>query len=144
MLCTGFLLLVPGLSGTYGYSNDSIIYIVNAKWNHVVVVDASVLLHHRDPSNLPKPNGGCCITATCSAHSSLRFLFSPTLLKMVARGLAGAATLAMALVSAGAFAPRTAFVRSPLTHASSSVVKTDGSVVTADKVSEKKDFPGLT
>lgn len=37
---------------------------------------------------------------------------------MVSKGLAGAAALAMALASAGAFAPGKAFVRNPLMPAS--------------------------
>jgi hypothetical protein len=40
------------------------------------------------------------------------------LIKMVSKGLAGAAALAMALASAGAFAPGAAFVKSPLTQVS--------------------------
>jgi hypothetical protein len=57
---------------------------------------------------------------------------------MVARGYAGAAALAMALASVGAFAPGSAFVRSPMNPASygiDRIVSKDGSIVTSDKVS---------
>ena len=57
---------------------------------------------------------------------------------MVSKGLAGAATLAMALASAGAFAPGKAFVRNPLSPASHGidrVVKVDGAVSQSVKVS---------
>ena len=57
---------------------------------------------------------------------------------MVAKGLAGAASLALALASVGAFAPGTPFVRSPLdpaSHGIDRIVNADGSVVTSDKVS---------
>jgi len=56
---------------------------------------------------------------------------------MVSKGLAGAAALALALASVGAFAPGTPFVRSPLnpsSHGIDRVVNADGSIVTADKV----------
>lgn len=56
---------------------------------------------------------------------------------MVARGYAGAAALAMALASVGAFAPGSAFVRSPMNPASygiDRIINKDGSVVTSDKV----------
>eukprot|EP00568_Trieres_chinensis_P010481 CAMPEP_0183302376 /NCGR_PEP_ID=MMETSP0160_2-20130417/8170_1 /TAXON_ID=2839 ORGANISM="Odontella Sinensis, Strain Grunow 1884" /NCGR_SAMPLE_ID=MMETSP0160_2 /ASSEMBLY_ACC=CAM_ASM_000250 /LENGTH=787 /DNA_ID=CAMNT_0025465137 /DNA_START=159 /DNA_END=2522 /DNA_ORIENTATION=- len=55
---------------------------------------------------------------------------------MVARGLAGAAALACALASVGAFAPNAAFVRNPLSPASHGidrVVNSDGSVVVSGK-----------
>merc|ERR1719159_839894 len=54
---------------------------------------------------------------------------------MVSKGLSGAAALAMALASVGAFAPGAAFVRSPMNPASYGVdriVNKDGSLVTAD------------
>jgi elongation factor G len=51
---------------------------------------------------------------------------------MVAKGLAGAVSFVLALASAGAFAPGTPFVRSPVNQASR-VVNADGSVITADK-----------
>lgn len=57
---------------------------------------------------------------------------------MVARGLAGAAALALALASAGAFAPGSAFVRNPLnpaSHGINRVVNKDGSVATSTNVS---------
>jgi len=56
---------------------------------------------------------------------------------MVARGFAGAAALAMALASVGAFAPGSAFVRSPMNPSSygiDRIVNMEGSVVTSDKV----------
>jgi len=59
---------------------------------------------------------------------------------MVSRGLAGAAALALALASAGAFAPGAAFVKAPLnpaTYGFDRIVNADGSVVTSDKVSGK-------
>lgn len=52
---------------------------------------------------------------------------------MVAKGLVGAAALALALASAGAFAPGTTFVTKPL-NAASYGVNADGSVMTSDKV----------
>jgi elongation factor G len=55
---------------------------------------------------------------------------------MVAKGLASAAALALALASAGAFSPRSPFVGSPLnpaSHGLDRVVNADGSVVTSDK-----------
>lgn len=57
--------------------------------------------------------------------------------KMVARGLAGAATLALALASVGAFAPGTAFVRNPLSPSSygiDKIVSAEGEIVTSSKV----------
>lgn len=56
---------------------------------------------------------------------------------MVARGFAGAAALAMALASVGAFAPGSAFVRSPMNPSSygiDRIVNMEGSVVISDKV----------
>lgn len=55
---------------------------------------------------------------------------------MVSKGLAGAAALAMALASVGAFAPGAAFVKGPLspaTHGFNRIVSADGSVVQFDK-----------
>uniref|UniRef100_A0A6U6FR79 Elongation factor G, mitochondrial n=2 Tax=Odontella aurita TaxID=265563 RepID=A0A6U6FR79_9STRA len=48
---------------------------------------------------------------------------------MVAKGLAGAAALAMALANVGAFSPNAAFVRNPLMPSSYGIDKVDGSVV---------------
>lgn len=65
---------------------------------------------------------------------------------MVAKGLAGAAALALALTSVGAFAPGTPFVRSPLnpaSHGIERVVNADGSIVTSDKVRCGQDFHGV-
>jgi hypothetical protein len=53
---------------------------------------------------------------------------------MVAKGLTGAAALALALATAGAFSPGTPFVRSPGNPVFHGVVNADGSVVTSDKV----------
>lgn len=56
---------------------------------------------------------------------------------MVARGFAGAAALAMALASVGAFAPGSAFLRSPMNPSSygiDRIVNKEGSIVTSDKV----------
>ena len=56
---------------------------------------------------------------------------------MVSKGLAGAAALAMALASTGAFAPGTPFVRSPLSAASYGInrfVEVDGSVAQSSQV----------
>jgi hypothetical protein len=58
---------------------------------------------------------------------------------MVSKGFAGAAALALALASSGAFAPGAAFVKSPLNpaaHGFSRIVNMDGSVVVLDKVSQ--------
>jgi hypothetical protein len=58
---------------------------------------------------------------------------------MVSKGLAGAAALAMALASAGAFAPGAAFLKAPLspaTHWFNRVVNSQGSIVTSDMVSQ--------
>jgi elongation factor G len=55
---------------------------------------------------------------------------------MVSKGLAGAAALAMALASAGAFAPGKAFVRNPLmpaSHGIDRVIKVDGALVESAK-----------
>lgn len=55
---------------------------------------------------------------------------------MVAKGLAGAAAMAMALASAGAFAPGSAFVRQPLTPSSygiEKIVEIDGSLIESRK-----------
>jgi elongation factor G len=54
---------------------------------------------------------------------------------MVSKGLAGAAALACALASVGAFAPGSAFVRNPLNPASHGIkiVNTDGSLVESSK-----------
>jgi len=55
---------------------------------------------------------------------------------MVSKGLAGAAALAIALASVGAFAPGAAFVKSPLNPASHGfhrIVNADGSVVVLDQ-----------
>lgn len=52
---------------------------------------------------------------------------------MVSKGLAGAAALAMALASVGAFAPGSAFVRSPLSpqsHGIDRIVSKDGALMT--------------
>ncbi len=57
---------------------------------------------------------------------------------MVSKGLAGAAALAMALASVGAFAPGAAFLKAPLspaTHGFNRVVNAQGSIVASDKVS---------
>mmetsp|Transcript_16211 Transcript_16211/g.24487 ORF Transcript_16211/g.24487 Transcript_16211/m.24487 type:complete len:783 (+) Transcript_16211:142-2490(+) len=57
---------------------------------------------------------------------------------MVNRGLSGAAALAMALASVGAFAPGSAFVRSPMNPGSyglDRIVNGDGSLATSDKTS---------
>lgn len=57
---------------------------------------------------------------------------------MVSKGLAGAAALAMALASVGAFAPGAAFVKgplSPVTHGFNRIISADGSVVQFEKVS---------
>jgi hypothetical protein len=66
---------------------------------------------------------------------------------MVARGYAGAAALAMALASVGAFAPGSAFVRSPMNPASygiDRIINKDGSVVTSDKVRRPFHFVSPT
>ncbi len=58
---------------------------------------------------------------------------------MVSKGLAGAAALAMALASAGAFAPGKAFVRNPLmpaSHGIDRVISFNGGVVESVKVSQ--------
>lgn len=55
---------------------------------------------------------------------------------MVSKGLAGAAALAMALASVGAFAPGAAFLKAPLspaTHGFNRVVNAQGSIVASDK-----------
>jgi hypothetical protein len=52
---------------------------------------------------------------------------------MVTKGLVGAAALALALTSAGAFAPGAPFVSKPL-NAASYGVNADGSVAISDKV----------
>jgi hypothetical protein len=60
---------------------------------------------------------------------------------MVSKGLAGAAALALALASVGAFAPGAAFVKSPLNpaaHGFHKVVNADGSVVVLDQVNTSK------
>ena len=54
--------------------------------------------------------------------------------KMVAKGLASATALALALATAGAFSPGAPFVSSRLNSVSHEVVNADGSVVTSDKV----------
>jgi hypothetical protein len=57
---------------------------------------------------------------------------------MVSKGLAGAAALAMALASAGAFAPGKAFVKNPLqptSHGINRVINLDSAVTQATKVS---------
>jgi len=62
---------------------------------------------------------------------------------MVSKGLAGATALAMALASAGAFAPGSPFVRNPLMPASHGInraVKVDGAIADAVKVCLKQDF----
>lgn len=61
------------------------------------------------------------------------FLLQRVLKKMVAKGLVGAASLALALTSASAFAPGTPFVLKPL-NAASYGVNADGSVVMSEKV----------
>lgn len=56
---------------------------------------------------------------------------------MVAKGLAGAAALALALASAGAFAPGATFVRQPLSPSSYGVermVNTDGALQNSGQV----------
>ena len=56
---------------------------------------------------------------------------------MVSKGLAGAASLALALASVGAFAPGTAFVRNPLNPASygiDTVVDKNGAILTSSNV----------
>ena len=57
---------------------------------------------------------------------------------MVSKGLAGAAALACALASVGAFAPGKAFVRNPLTPASHGVQIIDRSMIESQKVRKKK------
>lgn len=56
---------------------------------------------------------------------------------MVSKGLAGAAALAMALASVGAFAPGAAFLKAPLnpaTHGFDRVINAQGQMITSDKV----------
>jgi hypothetical protein len=56
---------------------------------------------------------------------------------MVSRGLAGAAALAMALASVGAFAPGSSFGRSsisPQAYGIDRIVNKDGALMTSDKV----------
>lgn len=56
---------------------------------------------------------------------------------MVSKGLAGAATLAMALASVGAFAPGKLFVRNPLmpvSHGIDRVIKVDNAIAESVKV----------
>ena len=56
---------------------------------------------------------------------------------MVSKGLAGAAALAMALASAGAFAPGRAFVKNPLmpaSHGIDRVIKVNGAVAETTQV----------
>jgi hypothetical protein len=56
---------------------------------------------------------------------------------MVSGGLAGAAALAMALASVGAFAPGSTFGRSalsPQSHGIDRIVNQDGALMTSDKV----------
>ncbi len=58
---------------------------------------------------------------------------------MVSKGLAGAAALAMAFASAGAFAPGKAFIRAPLspsTYGIEKAVNVDGAKSTSTKVSK--------
>ena len=57
---------------------------------------------------------------------------------MVSKGLAGDATLVMALASAGAFAPGKAFLRNPLmpsSHGIHKVVRVENGVTQSSKVS---------
>ena len=53
---------------------------------------------------------------------------------MVSKGLAGAAAFAMALATAGAFAPGTPFIRSPLSVSNYDVVKVESAVAESTKV----------